>query len=198
MIRWMLVAAFAAFSPLEIFALEAMADESSSVVDAEVVAGVTISAIPAPIPVIEVLQLDGAGSGKKQRLAKKKVSPVMMLSRTERRQVQILVADSDSKNNSLPGHSYHPNDDFEGGPDDLDFHRSYSRPRLIVDADEVDDGVPLSPTVRLRLLMARLKALEAHALSQVPDSGEDISPAVLDRLKAARLKAVQAHQNKFS
>lgn len=198
MMRWILVAALVAFSPLETYAFAAMADESSSVVDVtEAGSGVTISAIPAPIPVIEVLTLDGSGAMKKQRLTKKKSSPVMMLSRTERRQAQILIADS--RVNGLPGSSYNPNDDFQGGPDELDFHRSYSRPRLIADAeDNLDDGQELSAHVRLRLLMARLKALEVHALNQLPDTDAELSDSVLERLKSARLKAVQAHQAKFS
>lgn len=197
--RWIWVAVFAAFSPLEIYALDVAIDEISSVAALpEAAPGVTISAIPAPMPVIEVIQPDSSAAVRKQRLAKKKSLPVMMLSRTERRQAQILVADSKSGEPGLPGHSYNPNDDFQGGPDELDFHRSYSRPKLISDADEADDAPALSPYVRLRLLMARLKALEVHALNQVPDPGDDLSEPVLERLKAARLKAVEAHRNKFS
>ena len=195
--RWLLLAALVAFSPLKTFALDTTADDASSVVAVpEAGVGVTIAAIPAPMPVIEVLRLDGAGAVKKPRLARKKPSPVMMLSRTERRQVQILVADN--RTHGLPGQSYNPNDDFQGSPDELDFHRSYSRPRLVVDADDVDDDQELSAHVRLRLLMARLKALEVHALNQVPDTPDDLSDSVLERLKAARLKAVEAHQAKFS
>ena len=65
--------------------------------------------------------------------------------------------------------------------------------------DEDDHGiVVLSDTARVRLLMARLKALETLALSQVEDDGEALPDTVAQRLAAARLKAVEAHQNKFS
>ena len=46
-------------------------------------------------------------------------------------------------------------------------------------------------------MLARLKAVEAHALSQVPDTDEALPDSVLLRLKEARLKAVEAHQRKF-
>jgi hypothetical protein len=61
-----------------------------------------------------------------------------------------------------------------------------------------DDSQGLSEHVRFRLLMARLKAVEAHALNQVQDDGEALSESVQLRLKQARLKAVAAHQQKFA
>ncbi len=103
--------------------------------------------------------------------------------------------------NKRNGHSYlHIMSDEEGpaGYDELVLHQFYNRPRLVVD-DEDDHGiVVLSDTARVRLLMARLKALETLALSQVEDDGEALPDTVAQRLAAARLKAVEAHQNKFS
>lgn len=200
--RWILVAAVVAFSSVEIYASDTVTDEPPSVVDvSEAAPGVIVSAIPAPVPVIEVLKLDDpiarARSAKKQRLAKKKPSPMMILTRTERRQVALLAAAT--KTSGSPGQLYNQNDDFQSGLDELDFHRSYSRPRLVTDANDIeDDADGLSAHVRFRLLMARLRAVEAHALNQVPDTGEALPESVRRRLEEARMKAVQAHQKKFS
>jgi len=43
-----------------------------------------------------------------------------------------------------------------------------------------------------------MKAVEAHALSQVADTDDDLSDTIKLRLTNARMKAVQAHQKKFS
>ena len=83
----------------------------------------------------------------------------------------------------------------------LVLHRSYSRPRLATEAEEESDDAldpQLSETVRLRLFLARMKAVEAHALAQVNDTDDDLPAAVKERLQMARQKAVQAHQKKFS
>ena len=200
--RWILVAAVVAFSSVEIYASDTKTDESLSVIDAsEAAPGVIVSAIPAPVPVIEILKLDDpiarARSAKKQRLAKKKPSPTMMLTRTERRQVALLV--SATKTSGSPGQLYNQDDDFQSGLDELVFHRSYNRPKLVTDSYDVEDEADeLSAHVRLRLLMARLRAVEAHALNQVPDNGEALPESVRRRLEEARMKAVQAHQKKFS
>lgn len=200
--RWMLVAALVALSPVPVSASDPIPDYSLSVVDvSEAAPGVTISAIPAPFPVIEVLKLDAPGaslrSAKKQRLAKKKTTAIMMLSRTERRQLELL--SSSTKAAGPTGHSYNRNEDFQSGLDELDFHRSYSRPKLIAESfDNADDSPGLSPEIRLRLLISRLKAVEAHALNQVKDNGEALPEGVRQRLQEARMKAVRAHQEKFS
>ena len=200
--RWMLVAAVVAFSSVGVHASETIVDEAPSVVDvSEVAAGVTVSAIPAPAPVVEVLKLEDPvarlRSGKKLRLAKKAPPPTMMLSLTQRRQVALLVAhDNPSGDRGL---SYNQGDDSQGGLDELDLHRSYSRPRVVTETpDDKTDEPALSSHVRLRLLLARLKAVEAHVLNQVPDSDEALPESVLLRLRDARMLAVQAHRTKFS
>lgn len=200
--RWILVAALVAFSPVPVSASDSIIDELRSVVDdSEAVPGVTISAIPAPVPVIEILKLDDPvariRSAKKQRLAKKKAAATMMLTRTERRQLELM--SSSAKTVGNPGHSYNRNDDFQSGLDELDFHRSYSRPRVIADSFDInDDAYEPSPEVRLRLLISRLKTVESHALNQAKDNGEALPESIQLRLQEARMKAVRAHQEKFT
>ncbi|MDP2882909.1 MAG: hypothetical protein Q8N89_15175 [Azonexus sp.] len=202
--RWLMVAAVLAFSAVEIGASEQVSDEAASVVDMSVAAqGVTISAIPMPPRAIEVLTLeqsDRLRAAKKARfearLAKKKAATVLMLSRTERRQVALLIASTHTGEPQV--FTYDPNDNYQGGFDELDLHRSFNRPRIVDDASsEEAERNELPGHIRLRLMLARLKAVEAHALSQVPDSGEALPDSVLLRLKEARLKAVEAHQRKF-
>lgn len=199
--RWILVAALAAFSSVGAFASETVSEDLPSIIDAsEMAPGVIVSAIPAPAPVIEVLKpsdpIARAKSARKQ-LAKKKPAPTMMLSRTERRQLQVLVTGTQTGTSSE--RSYDQKDDSQGSLGELDFHRSYSRPKVVAEVIAAeDDSQGLSEHVRFRLLMARLKAVEAHALNQVQDDGEALSESVQLRLKQARLKAVAAHQQKFA
>lgn len=199
--RWILVAALAAFSSVGVFASETVSEDLPSIIDAsEMAPGVIVSAIPVPAPVIEVLKpsdpIARAKSARKQ-LAKKKPAPTMMLSRTERRQLQVLVTSTQTGTSSE--RSYDQKDDSQGSLGELDFHRSYSRPKVVAEVIAADDDSQgLSEHVRFRLLMARLKAVEAHALNQVQDDGEALSESVQLRLKQARLKAVAAHQQKFA
>lgn len=200
--RWMLVAALVAFSPVPVYATDTITDESPSVVDAsEAAPGVTISAILPPVPVIEILKLDDPvarlRSAKKQRLAKKKAAATIMLTRTERRQLELL--SSSTKTVGNPEHSYNGKDDSQSGLGELDFHRSYSRPKLIAETFDIDvDAYELSAEVRLRLLISRLKAVESHVLNQAEDNGEALPESVRLRLQEARMKAVRAHQEKVS
>lgn len=201
--RWMLFAAVVAGSAVGMGASAAIAEEAQSVIDmSEAAPGVIVSAIPSPAAVVEVLKLDDpvarAHAAKKLRLAKKKTSPIMMLSRTERRQMALLVVDG--KAGEPQGQSYIPDDNYQGGLEQLDLHRSFNRPRVVDEPiDDREDVAGLSSHVRLRLLMARLKAVEMHALNQVADSDDEPLPeAVRLRLQAARMKAVEAHQRKFS
>jgi len=196
-----LFATVLAFSTINLYAAEAIADEAVSVVDmSEPALDVTISAIPTLPPVIEILKFDGPVTSmratKKLRQAKKALSPNLMLTRTERRQVALLVASS--KGNELQGRTYDSDDNNQTGLDDLDLHRSFSRPKVVDEPDQDKANADELPgRIRLRLMFARLKAVEAHALNQVQDSDEALPDAVLLRLKEARLKAVQAHQEKF-
>lgn len=202
--RWLMFAAVLAFSAVDVGASEQVSDEAPSVVDMSVAAqGVTISAIPMPPRDIKVLTLeesDRLRAAKKARfearLAKKKAATVLMMSRTERRQVALLVASNHAGEAQV--FTYDPNENYQGGLDELDLHRSFSRPKVVDDSSSDDaDHDKLPGHIKLRLMLARLKAVEAHALSQVPDSDEALPESVLLRLKEARLKAVQAHQQKF-
>ncbi|MDE2440949.1 MAG: hypothetical protein KGP14_07970, partial [Betaproteobacteria bacterium] len=137
---------------------------------------------------------------KKVRQAKKAVIPATLLSRTERQQLALFTK-AKSAAGDTPTRNAEHNDDGRADYDDLPLHQFYSRPRLVKDNDrhDTDHGaMPLSETARVRLLLARLKALEAHALAQVPDTGEALPATVMSRLQAARLKAVEAHRAKFS
>jgi len=195
--RWILVAAVLAFSTVDICAAEQVSDEAQSVVDmSEPAQGTTISAIPMPSPVIEVLNFDPAAKQpvRKLHLAKKKPTPVLMLTRTERRQVALLTAST--KASGAQRSTYDPDDNDDDDLDEQVLHRSYNRPRIVDEPADLDvDKLP--GHIRLRLLFARLKALEAQALSRVPDTDEALPDSVLLRLREARLKAVQAHQQKF-
>lgn len=198
--RWLLAVAIAAQFSLNVHAAEPTGEEAVSFVDASSTpADVTVSAIPMPAHVTELLApINPAAklqAAKKLKIAKKKVFPKTLLSRTERHQLALL-ADFRKSN----GHSVYIAHDEDGpaGYDELALHQFYSRPRLVSEDDDVPEIVVLSDTARVRLLMARLKALEAHALAQVADDGEALPDSVSQRLAAARMKAVEAHQKKFS
>lgn len=207
--RWILISALAALVTMNVQAAEglpgaevtALKDAPSLIDASELAPGVTVSAIPMPAPVLEVMQpgssLSRLHAAKKSRLARKKPAPTIMLTRTERRQLALAVGET--KVAGLHSHAYHQNDDSKTGLDELDFHRSFSRPKVVSNPADVEADVPaLSPEIRLRLLMARLKAVEAHALNQVPESNEALPEAVLSRLAEARRLAVKAHQAKYS
>lgn len=182
-------------------ASEPVGEAAPSLVDfSEAATGVSISAIPTPASVVEVLRLEPGVArqviSKKIRVAKKPVPPTLMLTRTERRQMALMLV---ANNQSEPqGLNYFPDDNSQGGLDQLDLHRFYSRPRLASSDDEDNDGDAVSPYVRMRLLMARLRALEVHALQQVQDDGEALPERVSQRLRSARELALAAHLRKFS
>ena len=48
-------------------------------------------------------------------------------------------------------------DSNPSGPDELNIHRAYSRPKIVY-----DDDTELSEYVQIRLLIARLKAMEKY------------------------------------
>lgn len=198
MMHWLCLAIAITFSTTGSYASESGNDDTPSLINgAELAPGVIVSAIPAPALVTEARPIASLNAGKKIYRAKKKPLPTMMLSRTERRQIELLAV------RTKPGsrHSFHYNnhDDSQTGLDELDLHRSYSRPKVAEDLnDDETDTLPISDHARLRLLFARLKALEAHVLNQVPEPDEPLNENVLLRLKQARLKAVQAHQERFS
>lgn len=166
--------------------------------------GVVITPVPMPASVIEVLKPIGKTpklrSLKKPALAKQKPFPPILLSRTERHQLALLVASTETGNTALRRYLLH-DENNESGYDELVLQRFYSRPRLASEPEGEDQDAntdDLSETVRLRLLFARLKAVEAHVLAQVDDDGEDLPASVRQRLAEAREKAVAAHRRKFA
>lgn len=202
--RRLFAVALATLFSLTAQASEPVSDEPVSFVDASAPhADVTITPIPMPAPVTELLApLNPAAklsAAKKVKQARKAAIPATMLSRTERHQLALV--SKARTTDETPTRNAEHNDDDRAGYDDLPLHQFYSRPRLVKDNGRHDhdaDATALSETARVRLLMARLKALEAHALAQVVDQGEELSGTVMDRLKAARLRAVEARQKKFS
>jgi len=167
--------------------------------------GVVITPVPMPASVIEVLKPIGKAPklrpGKKPGLAKQKIFPPILLSRTERHQLALLVASTETGNAALRRFLLH-DENNDSGYDELVLQRFYSRPKLASEPEEDDDGLDiadLSETVKLRLMFARLRAVDAHALAQVAGSGDDDIPdAVQQRLANARELAVAAHRRKFA
>ena len=182
-----------------------MADAATSIVEASGAdAGVTVTPIPIPEPVIQLLQpvnpVAKLRSAKKPRLAKKESFPKSMLSRTERHQMALLLPKANAVNHQLLRKHLH-DEHGEVGYDELALHSFFSRPKIVQKPaeNEVDDAPGLSESIKLRLFMARAKAVEAHALATVADDQDDKLPeSVKLRLLLARTKAVQAHQKKFS
>ncbi len=167
--------------------------------------GVVITPVPMPASVIEVLKPIGKApklrAVKKSHLTKQKTFPPILLSRTERHQLALLVASTETGNAALRRFLLH-DENNDSSYDELVLQRFYSRPKLASDPEEEDDDGPdvadLSETIKLRLMFARLRAVEAHALAQVADADDDLPDTVRQRLANARELAVAAHRRKFS
>lgn len=209
--RWLVFAAVAVVSSWGLHASEAvMAERAASEIAIPVMApeqSVIVTPIPMPAPVVEVLKTSAElRATKKIRVTKQQaVLPKSILSRTERHQLALMSAQpKPNQKKKISIFDFFNEDDHEYGIDDLDLHRSFSRPRVLEVADrddeDADDG-ELSDSVKLRLFLARTKAVEAHRLAQAAQSADDseqLSEAVKLRLFMARMKAVQAHEKKFS
>ncbi|MBL8405149.1 MAG: hypothetical protein JNL16_11460 [Dechloromonas sp.] len=189
------------------FSLTALAsegDDQASFVDASVPhAGVTITPIPMPVAVTEVLPpinpTAKLRAAKKAKQATKEALPATLLSRTERHQMALMVARH--KNNEAPVHSAGDEDEGQSHDGEHVLQQFYSRPKVIKDDKQDDpeaDLLAISDTARVRLMMARLKAIETHVLAQVADDGEALPQHVTDRLKEARSKALEVHRARFS
>jgi len=165
---------------------------------------VVVTPIPAPARVTELLKEVNSSSAtrpaKKLKVAKKPVPSKLMLSRTERHQVALMTS-ARPKTGVPVLVDFSDDEDAAPGAEDLDLHRSFSRPKVanIADQDD-DDAAGLSDTVKVRLLLARMRAVEAHkaAWGDQAHDDEGITDAVKLRLYMARMKAVQAHQKKFT
>lgn len=200
------VAALAVISSFSVVAYEPAIDEAS--VTADVLAlstdsSVVVTPVPMPASVIEVVTtakpMVKLRSAKRSKLTKSRSLPKMMLSRTERHQMALLAPKPKNGDQAIRKQLHDQND--ETGYDELVLHRSFNRPKLVNEIED-DEGTPdaaeLSGTIKLRLLMARMKAVEAHALSLVADTDDDLSDTIKLRLTNARMKAVQAHQKRFA
>jgi len=226
-VRWLLVAAVAALSSLGVVASELPLAEQQAVAKPSVVteqlavmeraagaegaagqvpvsdSAVILTPIPTPPPVIELLTelkpVEKLHPAKKLKLAKRKPVKDTMFSRSARHQMALLAAKPRAGDPSI--RDFFDDEDVDFGASDLDFHRSFSRPKVkeVADRDE-DDDADISEAVKLRLFVARMKAVQAHEkkFAQAEDNHADIPEAVKLRLFLARMKAVQAHQKKFS
>lgn len=136
----------------------------------------------------------------KPRIAEKTPPSRSILSRTARNQIALMVV------KRLPARAsalVFDDQDVDGDSDDLDLQCFYGRPKLVKVYDQSDEPAPeMSEHAKLRLLVARAKAVEAHQLlwpAEQPDSAQDVlSDTVKLRLALARMKAVQAHQKLYS
>ncbi len=179
-----------------------------SLVMAEVVAlstdsNVVVTPIPVPESVIELATtakpVVKLRSAKRSKLAKNRSLPKMMLSRTERHQLALLAPKP--KNGEQGARKQLHDQNGDAGYDELVIHRSFSRPKLVSETEndgDISDTGELSDTIKLRLFIARMRAVEAHALAQVADTDDDLSDTIKQRLANARMNAVQTHQNRFT
>jgi hypothetical protein len=62
----------------------------------------------------------------------------------------------------LPSNNSYYEDDDDDVVTELDLHRGYDRPRLVESDDEDLDQEDLTDHIRIRLLIARLRALEKY------------------------------------
>ena len=96
-------------------------------------------------------------------------------------------------------------EDADTGIDELDLHRSFSQPKVVKVSDQADDDdeaiVDLPDHIKIRLLMARTKAVEAHILNQAGKASgfaeEELSDTVKLRLFISRTRALKAHSEKY-
>jgi len=86
-----------------------------------------------------------------------KVLSQLPLSKTKKRQLKL------SQQHPQPSNIIDDDDD-DGGPEELDYHRAYSRPKVyFVDEQVTDfDDAPLSDYVTVRLAVARAKAMQKY------------------------------------
>lgn len=168
-------------------------------------AGVIVSAIPAPAAVTQLLQpaagapkLRASVPVKKVKVAKARPLPKSLLSRSERQQLALRT--SSGKLSAVSVRKFFDDEDQSSGLDELVLHRSFARPRVHNGPQVEDDDeavlAELPATVRLRLFMARMKAVEVQALAAAGDrpDGAEMTDEVKLRLFLARSRALEAHR----
>lgn len=165
---------------------------------------VTIAPVPMPATVIELARYSpkNTGIGQAKKIKAAKVAARSMLSRSARE--QIALAKTSAKPDDHERLNASDDEDDDTGLDELDLHRSFSQPKVAKTPDQVDDdeaAIDLPEHIKLRLLMARTKAVEAYILSQVgkaPETADtELSDTVKHRLSIARARAVKAHSEKY-
>ena len=179
----------------------AVPTESAQVLPAMEGALAALSAEPLPAISAEPSKHLTASPGLAQSKtikAKKHAAARSMLSRAAREQIALYksAAQTDDPTRQIAS----DDDEDDPGLDDLDLHRSFSRPKLAGETfDGDDDHRALPAHIQLRLLMARAKAVDAHVLNQAAAgvSDEALSANVKLRLFVARNRAMAAYHKKF-
>ncbi len=197
----LLLGAAALLASLNLHAADVSPEEAVSLIDASSNQEVTVSAIAQPAPVIEVLKpinpMAKLRAAKKvAQAAKPHAIPAQLLSRSERQQMALLLSNLHEKEKGkIKPNYFDDEDDGNDGYEVLPLHQFYSRPRVVRDDEqqEAANTTLFNDNVRLRLMMARLKALEAHAIAQVQDDGAELPERVTSRLAEARAKALARH-----
>ena len=167
---------------------------------------VTIAPVPMPGAVIELASYSPQNTSlrhAKKVKAAKVAQAKSMLSRTARE--QIALASTVSTANDPDRLDASDDEDDDPGLDDQDLHRSFSQPKVAKTPDQADDednaAIDLPDHIKLRLLMARTKAVDAYILSQAGKASgavdADLSEVVKLRLLMARTRAVRVHAEKF-
>lgn len=136
----------------------------------------------------------------KPKLVRKAPAKKSMLSRTAQNQMALLASKMQAE--TAFSRDVFGDHDAEYGIDDLDLHRSFSRPQVVkVPWQDTGEDFAISDHARLRLFLARVKAVDAHiaATAERQERGAEVlSDAVRLRLFLARMKAVEAHEKKYS
>ena len=167
---------------------------------------VTIAPVPMPAMVIELARYLPQSTSFRQakRVKAAKVARAKsMLSRSARK--QIALARASVKPDGRARLSASENEDAGSAIDGLDLHQFFRQPKVAKASDQADDDdeavIGLSDHVKIRLLMARTKAVEAYILSQVGKASgradEELSDTAKIRLYIARARAVKVHSEKY-
>lgn len=200
-VRSLLIMIVAVFASLGVNAAEEVAE---SMPVPEVVAPVMVydlAPVPTSVSVAPIRpRVISEIKAYKPRIAEKAAPSRSILSRTARNQIALMVV------KRLPARAsalVFDDQDVDGDSDDLDLQCFYGRPKLVKVYDQSDEPAQgVSEHAKLRLLVARAKAVEAHQLlwpAEQADPAQDVlSDTVKLRLALARMKAVQAHQKRYS
>lgn len=166
---------------------------------------VTITPVPTQAMVVELTSYAPKPTSirqAKKAKAAKVAGAKSMLSRSARE--QIVLANSAAKQDEPTGLIASDSDDEESSLDDLDLHRSFSKPRVARSFDQMDEddaSTELPGHIKLRLLLARVKAVDAFNLNQASkasgNADDGLSDAVKLRLQSARAQAVKLHSEKL-